>query len=232
MLRNAPRSGAVLLALAAALVVAGCGDEDNPTPPPADEGTIEGTVRDDEAAAVPGVTLRLRAEGGAADLATAQSDANGGYRFDDVADGAYEVFLEIPPAAQVTGSNPLAVAVEEGATARGDFELELLPVGFAQHVQPVFTASCALSGCHVGASPPDGLNLEIGQAYGFTVDIPSVQMPARDRIEPGNPGASYLLSKLEGTNIVANRMPLDGAPLSRPVIDMIRRWVSEGALDN
>jgi hypothetical protein len=53
-------------------------------------------------------------EGGATELATAQADANGSYRFDEVAAGEYDVVLEVPPAAQATGSNPFAVMVEEG----------------------------------------------------------------------------------------------------------------------
>jgi hypothetical protein len=233
MYLDALRPGPHLLALTTTFLLAGCSGEDSALqPPPAEGGAIQGTVLDDEAAAMAGVTLRLRGKSGAADLATTQSNANGSYRFDAVAAGEYDVVLEVPPAAQVTGSNPLAVTLEQGATANADFVLVLLPVGFAQHVQPVFTASCGLSGCHVGANPPDGLNLEEGQAYGYTVNISSAQMPALDRIEPGDPNASYLIRKLEGTSIVANRMPLEKPPLPRPVIDMIRRWISEGALDN
>jgi hypothetical protein len=233
MLRDAPRSGARLLALAAALLLAGCGGEDSPVrPPPADEGAVQGMVVDQNGNEQRGVAVALRASGGPQNLGSAITNALGEYSFISVAAGEYDVVLEVPPAAQVTGSNPLPVTVEDGATASGDFELELLPVGFAQHVQPVFTASCALGGCHAGASPPEGLNLEEGQAYGLTVDIPSVQMASLDRIEPGDPGASYLIRKIEGTNIVANRMPLGGDPLPLPVIDMIRRWVSEGSLDN
>ena len=39
----------------------------------------------------------------------------------------------------------------------------------------------------------------------------------------------HLINKIEGTNIVGIRMPFNRTPLPRPTIDVIRRWVLEGA---
>ncbi len=127
--------------------------------------------------------------------------------------------------------NPLPVTVTDGGTARGDFLLRILPVSLAAHVQPVFNASCTMA-CHSGASPPDGLNLSAGQSYANTVNVPSAQMPSLDRIEPLQPDNSYLVRKIEGSGIVAGRMPLERARLRQQTIDLIRRWVSEGANNN
>lgn len=57
-------------------------------------------------------------------------------------------------------------------------------------------------------------------------------MPEFVRIEPGDPDNSYLVRKVEGSNIVANRMPLGAAPLDQEQIDLIRQWVTDGAPDN
>lgn len=46
------------------------------------------------------------------------------------------------------------------------------------------------------------------------------------------PGDSYLVRKIEGPRIVANRMPLGAAPLTQAQIDLVREWVLDGAPDN
>jgi hypothetical protein len=96
----------------------------------------------------------------------------------------------------------------------------------------VFTQSCALSGCHLGSSAPLGLDLSEGQAYGNTVGVVSVEVPALFRIEPGNPDASYLVQKIEGApDIVGSQMPLGRAPLSADAITLVRDWIAAGASD-
>jgi hypothetical protein len=57
-------------------------------------------------------------------------------------------------------------------------------------------------------------------------------MPELFRIEPGDPANSYLLRKVVGTGIVANRMPLNGSPLSDSEIALLRQWIVDGAQDN
>jgi len=103
---------------------------------------------------------------------------------------------------------------------------------FAEIQDTILTPTCAVSGCHTGANPPDGLNLSAGEAYSNIVDIASVQMPDLFRIEPGDPDNSYLIRKVEGSGIVANRMPLNDDPLTEDQIDLLRQWVSDGAEDN
>ena len=103
---------------------------------------------------------------------------------------------------------------------------------FAEIQDTILTPTCAVSGCHTGANPPDGLNLSAGEAYSNIVDIASVQMPDLFRIEPGDPDNSYLIRKVEGSGIVANRMPLNDDPLTDDQIALLRQWVSDGAEDN
>src|SRR5688572_12499600 len=69
----------------------------------------------------------------------------------------------------------------------------------------VFTPVC--TGCHAGAGAPLGLRLDAGSSYALLVNAPSTEVPALRRIQPGNPDASYLIQKLEGTAAVGSRMP-------------------------
>lgn len=97
----------------------------------------------------------------------------------------------------------------------------------------VFSVSCAVSGCHTGANPPQGLNLESDQSYGLLVDVAANEVGSLDRVEPGDPNNSYLIHKLEGSAAVGARMPADGPPyLTESQIEVIRQWISDGALDD
>jgi hypothetical protein len=91
----------------------------------------------------------------------------------------------------------------------------------------VFTPTC--TSCHAGAGAPLGLRLEEGVAYAMLVNAPSVEAPLL-RVAPGNPDASYLIQKLEGTAAAGARMPLNGPPLSPETIATIRQWIANGAL--
>ena len=50
------------------------------------------------------------------------------------------------------------------------------------------------------------------------------------RVNPGNPDASYLVQKIQGTAAVGVRMPANGPPyLPQDRIDLVRRWIAAGA---
>ncbi len=96
----------------------------------------------------------------------------------------------------------------------------------------VFNVSCALSGCHTGSSPAAGMNLSEGNAFTNIVGVASTEVPSLQRIEPGNPDDSYLIQKVSGTAAVGVQMPPGGTPLSNELIENLRDWVTDGALDN
>ena len=52
-------------------------------------------------------------------------------------------------------------------------------VSFKNHIQPIFSARCAVSGCHVAPNPRAGLILTKGVAYANIVNV-----PARERVVP------------------------------------------------
>ena len=102
----------------------------------------------------------------------------------------------------------------------------------SKEIQPVFNQNCALSGCHTGASPSQGLNLSSGQAYSNIVNVPSSQMSLLNRITPFKPADSYLIRKIKGQGITGSRMPLNRQPLSSETITKFETWVNEGAKNN
>lgn len=97
----------------------------------------------------------------------------------------------------------------------------------------IFTPRCAL--CHVPAGPgaeETGLDLSTDRetTFNMLVNVPSTEDPTFKRVEPGNPDASYLIKKLEGTPPPRNtRMPLGGPFLSAEEIKKVRDWITAGA---
>lgn len=93
----------------------------------------------------------------------------------------------------------------------------------------VFDAACIV--CHSGASAPLGLRLDAANSFTSLVGVRSVENASTFRVNPGNPDASYLIHKLEGTASTGARMPLVGPPIPQATIDFVRQWISDGALD-
>lgn len=107
-----------------------------------------------------------------------------------------------------------------------------MPISFSADVQPIFTRSCAKSGCHIPATAPFGFVLEQGQAYANLVGVTSAEDPLLKRVDPGRSDLSYIIRKLEG-NALGDRMPADGPPyLPDAEIQLIKDWIDQGALDN
>lgn len=99
----------------------------------------------------------------------------------------------------------------------------------------IFSNNCAISGCHdgTGSSLPGSMNLRAENAFSNIVGVSSVEKPALNRVEPGDPDNSYLVRKLEGgPDINGSRMPFGRPPLSQSQIDRIREWIDKGALNN
>jgi hypothetical protein len=93
--------------------------------------------------------------------------------------------------------------------------------------QNVFTPICAT--CHAGSSAPLGFRLDEGFSYSMLVNTPSVEVPALQRVTPGDPDQSYLIQKIEGHAAVGAQMPLGQPPLPQATIDVIREWIANGA---
>ena len=139
--------------------------------------------------------------------------------------------------------------IASGLVIGGDF---LLPkdtkATFRGAVQPIFTARCATTGCHAGATPQEGLNLEEGQAYdniflvlegsGASAATAALLPPLRPahegehfQVEPFDPSTSHLFLKIIGQE-EGERMPFGGPYLDETQENAIRDWILEGAADN
>ena len=96
----------------------------------------------------------------------------------------------------------------------------------------VFTPSCAVSGCHAGAAPSQGMDLSSGAAFSNTVGVTANEVGSLQRINPNDPDNSYLVQKIEGVQAAGSRMPLGQPALSNELIQLVRDWVTDGAQDN
>jgi hypothetical protein len=107
-------------------------------------------------------------------------------------------------------------------------------ISFATQIQPIFTASCALSACHAGATPQMGMDLSAGNAYANIVNIASGECTSVHRIEPYASAQSYLMWKIQGSGpcFTGSQMPKMGMPVSQADRTKIATWIDEGALDN
>jgi mono/diheme cytochrome c family protein len=94
----------------------------------------------------------------------------------------------------------------------------------------VFGAICI--NCHVPGGAGSFMLLDTAEhAYQNLVDVPSLEDPSLDRVEPGDPEASYIVHKIEG------RATIQGDPMPPPPetrltpeeIAAIREWIENGA---
>ena len=68
--------------------------------------------------------------------------------------------------------------------------------------------------------------------HGKIVDQPSVGVPAKKLVVPGDPDASYLYEKLsKAAPELGDQMP-PGAPLEADRLEQIRAWIAAGAKDD
>jgi hypothetical protein len=100
-------------------------------------------------------------------------------------------------------------------------------VEFARHVQPIFNSRCAISACHVQPNPRADLVLSEGVSYNNIVDVPTTVFTPGVRVIPGQPSQSVLYLLVESGD-----MPATGPRLSDVQVEIIRKWIADGAPDN
>ena len=92
----------------------------------------------------------------------------------------------------------------------------------------VFTPIC--SKCHVGASAPEGLQLDAAHSYNMLIGVPSTEQPNVLRVSPGNAANSYMIRKIMGTpGISGLQMPYMEPPLPAATQAAMAQWVTNGA---
>lgn len=94
------------------------------------------------------------------------------------------------------------------------------PVSFTSEIAPIFTASC--SGCHEPQKKKGGLDLT-------TVKAAMAGAKKGPVIVPGHPEKSALIDSISGDE---PDMPKKGDKLTSQQVELIARWVREGAKDD
>jgi hypothetical protein len=114
--------------------------------------------------------------------------------------------------------------------ARADGGGEAPAPSWSKEIQPILNRRCVV--CHMTGAASGGLELQPKDAWANLVGVKSSQSALR-RVEPGDPGKSYLLRKLEGTHLEAGgegfRMPQANDPLEPAEIELFRAWIRAGA---
>lgn len=149
------------------------------------------------------------------------------------------------PSHTVTGLSPdmdqffVVRAVDPSGNEDGNLQesMSRTMVSFAAQVGPIFGGSCAFSSCHAPPTVQQGVDLSDYATISSTaIGVASNQAPLLSRIEPFDSAASYLVHKIDGTQVSAggsgSQMPFGAPPLSQGNRDRIRAWVDQGALNN
>ncbi len=131
--------------------------------------------------------------------------------------------------AEPLGGAPGIKAQEKKVSGKKDSDQKAEPrkatgqVSFNRQVQPVLQDNCY--GCHQPAKAQGGYEMisRAGLLHGGESESPAVV--------PGNPRESYLLEQITPKNGKAE-MPRGRAPLAETDIDLVRRWIAEGAQDD
>jgi len=98
-------------------------------------------------------------------------------------------------------------------------------VSFANDIQPVFDQNCV--SCH----PSSGnLDLTSGNSYANLVNVNASNYSGK-RVVPSDSEQSILYKKIDGSSAYGSNMPLGGS-LSQTEINLVKRWIDEGALNN
>ncbi len=147
-----------------------------------------------------------------------------------VTDGQYSIKATATDGDGNVGSSPAASVTVANTT--------VAKVTLTQLQTQIFTPIC--SGCHtgVGTALPGVQNLTAGHTFSNIVNVASVEKPSLLRIKPNDPTNSYLLQKIQGApGISGSRMPLGCGSTSDPcldqaTIDLVKTWISQGALNN
>ena len=106
---------------------------------------------------------------------------------------------------------------------------------FTANVLPIFEKRCSVGGCHSFATRQAGLSLTANDAYTLLVGVQSTLQPQRLRVQPSQPGQSWLVTMIsadDGARQNYSRMPLATQPLTTNQIATIVRWIEQGALRN
>jgi hypothetical protein len=114
-----------------------------------------------------------------------------------------------------------------GSCTRDKGELEVICntpalVSFNTDIKPIFSQHCIDAGCHSGANPAAGLNLNPSHAYA------NLNASGTGYIDTINPKFSVLYAEM---NSVSSPMPPNGK-LDPCTLQLVLRWIEQKAKNN
>ena len=188
---------------------------------------MRGDVDEDEAVTLTDAIriLQYLFNGGEGFHCLAMADANRDENV-DLTDAVYILgFLFL------AGDNPGDLSEEEAEECEDQTELS-----FESLYENLFATSCAFSSCHSSQERKGNLSLgSLADARAELVGVEAANEAASaaglSRVDPGDPGNSFLLRKLIGPGPgEGNRMPANSStPLSERTIGAVRDWILAGA---
>jgi hypothetical protein len=133
----------------------------------------------------------------------------------------------------------LALALAVGACGGEESTTDQDPVvpepALSSIHENVFTRSCIAGACHDSSSPAAALDLSTAAAaYEGLVGKPTLIVPEKMLVVPGDPDGSFLIAKLRGElgPDEGEPMPYANPPLHDDVIGAIEAWIASGAADD
>lgn len=131
------------------------------------------------------------------------------------------------PAGEATTCSPTLPSKEELTATKARFSTD---------VAPIFTQSCAFAACHAAG----GKRLVLAGAGARANLLAASTVSPMKMVVPGDPAASFLMHKLDGTQSCAEcngkdcgeSMPKGADLLPAAKRDAIRRWIAQGANDD
>ncbi len=187
--------------------------------------------------ATPSATPTATATPGVA-ICGGDCDGGGSVTVDEILTCVNQALGTVEGCSACDGDESGAVTVDEiiAAVNAGLTGCDVTPPATLAEIQrTIFTPRCATSLCHDAASAGGDLVLVDGRSHEALVGVvPTALIAAQAgqlRVDPGNPGNSFLIAKLVGPPPgTGSRMPLLGELLSDAEVDTIRRWILHGAL--
>jgi len=107
----------------------------------------------------------------------------------------------------------------------GEGDVPAEGISYSQDVQPIYDQNCI--DCHPGSG---NLDLTADNSYAETVNV-SASGYSGILVVPGDPEASVLYKKIDGSGAYGSNMPVGGS-LSQTQINTIKQWILEGAQNN
>ena len=123
----------------------------------------------------------------------------------------------------IGGEAPPAALPSAPAKAPPAVKAAPAPVSYHREIRPIFQETC--QGCHQPAKP---LGKFVITTHAGLIDAES-RKPA---VVPGKPDESLLVRMITSQGGNPPKMPKDHDPLAKPQVDLIRRWIQEGAADD